>query len=83
MQTVSQPAGAQAGSQAAGAQAWTASQHPPSRLAFALLAVVMATIAAIASAGNKIRRYMSGTPVRKDRVGYARKMAYMDGLGPI
>jgi hypothetical protein len=51
-------AGAQAGSQAAGAQAFTASQQPPSRLAFALLAVVIATIAAIASAGNKIRRYM-------------------------
>jgi hypothetical protein len=56
-QTGSQ-AGAQAGSQAAGAQAFTASQQPPSRLAFALLAVVIATIAAIASAGNKIRRYM-------------------------
>jgi hypothetical protein len=80
---VGSQAGAQAGSQAAGAQAFTASQQPPSRLAFALLAVEMATRAAITSAGNKIRRYMSGTPVRKERVGYARNVAYVGDLGPI
>jgi hypothetical protein len=55
----------QAGAQAAGAQAFTASQQLPSRAALELVTLMAATTATTTSAGNKIRRYMGGTPCKE------------------
>jgi hypothetical protein len=62
--TLQQVIGAQVcGAQVCGAQAAGSQQPPPSRFAWALETLITANKAATASAGNKIRRNMGGTPL--------------------